>query len=108
MAVDPSGKFVYVANVGPLGVGDVSAFSFDAATGDLTPVAGSPFPAGSMSEFVACDPSGNFVYVANYGSSSVSAFQIDLNTGALMPITGSPFQAGGGPISIAITVLPSQ
>lgn len=108
VAVDPSGKFVYVANIGPLGVGDVSAFSIDAATGDLTSVAGSPFPAGSMSEFVDCDPSGNFVYVANFGSSSLSGFRIDRITGALTPIAGSPFQAGGGPISIAITVLPSQ
>jgi len=106
VAVEPTGKFVYVANLGALGVGEVSAFSINTSTGILTPVSSLPFPAGSMSGFAACDPSGKFAYVANYGSTGVSAFQIDPSTGALTPIAGSPFQAGGGPISIAITVLP--
>jgi hypothetical protein len=45
-------RFAYVANRGNacgggVGFGNVSAFSIDGTTGALTPVAGSPFPAGT-------------------------------------------------------------
>jgi Lactonase, 7-bladed beta-propeller len=43
VAVDPSGKFAYVANEG----GNVSGYTIDPRTGALTAIAGSPFPAGS-------------------------------------------------------------
>ena len=42
--------FVYVANDGSA---DVSGFRFDASTGGLTPITGSPFPAGNHPDFVA-------------------------------------------------------
>jgi DNA-binding beta-propeller fold protein YncE len=42
MAIDPTGLFAYVANIG----GGVSAFDINASSGALTPVHGSPFPAG--------------------------------------------------------------
>lgn len=42
IAVDPSGKFVYVS-VAPQAV---AGFSLDTGTGALTPLSGSPFPAG--------------------------------------------------------------
>jgi hypothetical protein len=51
VAVDPSGKFVYVASqcaVGSCsrGIGIVSAYAINSASGALTPVIGSPFFAG--------------------------------------------------------------
>jgi 6-phosphogluconolactonase len=52
LAVDPSGQFVYVANQNS---GNVSVFTVDAATGALTEVTGSPFPAGSGARAVAID-----------------------------------------------------
>src|SRR3990172_11566291 len=54
VAVDPSGNFVYVANSGS---DNVSAFTID-ASGVLSPMAGSPFPAGTAPISVAVDPSG--------------------------------------------------
>ena len=42
--------FLYVANDGSA---DVSGFRFDASTGGLTPITGSPFPAGNHPDFVA-------------------------------------------------------
>jgi 6-phosphogluconolactonase (cycloisomerase 2 family) len=42
--VDYTGRFVYVANQG---CGNISGYSIDPNTGDLTQVTGSPFPAGS-------------------------------------------------------------
>ncbi len=78
-----------------------------AADGTLTPVAGSPFSAGSGPGCMAPDPEGKFLYVANFnfgapGSSNISAYTIDAGTGALTPIAGSPFAAGGAPSSIVI------
>lgn len=90
VAVDPTGQFVYVAN---LGSNDVSAYRMDAA-GALTGVAGSPFTAGTNPMSVAVDPMGKFVYVANLNSSNVSAYSIDGATGVLTEIAGSPFTAG--------------
>lgn len=43
--LDPSGKFAYVANAGS---NSVSAFTINPTTGALTPVAGSPFAAGTQ------------------------------------------------------------
>lgn len=46
-AVDSSGYYLYVTNIGPdpEGAGSVSAYRIDADTGALTPVPGSPFAA---------------------------------------------------------------
>ena len=43
---------------------------------------------------VTVDPSGKFVYVANYRSSNVSAYALDAATGALTAMVGSPFTTG--------------
>jgi len=64
------------------------------ATGALTQVPGSPFPAGTQPREIAIDPLNQFVYVVNQGSNNISAYVI-ASTGALAPIVGSPFAAGG-------------
>jgi len=51
VAVDPSGKFVYVTNECAVnfcasGIGSVSAYAINGASGALSPVSGSPFAAG--------------------------------------------------------------
>ncbi|MDQ2901594.1 MAG: beta-propeller fold lactonase family protein, partial [Acidobacteriota bacterium] len=106
VAVDPTGKLVYVANFSNNGVGSVSAFTVNGATGALTPVAGSPFAAGSGPVYVAVDPTGKFVYVTNSSSSNVSGFSLNAATGALAPLAGSPFPAAGEPLGIFITAGP--
>jgi 6-phosphogluconolactonase len=90
----------YVANYDS---GDISGYSINRTTGALTPIAGSPFPAGGISpSSVAVAPSGKFAYVTNLANGKVSGYTID-PTGALTPIAGSPFPAGGfGPLSVAV------
>jgi hypothetical protein len=100
--VNPSGKFVYVTNGSS---GNVSAYTINPGTGALTPVAGSPFPAGSEPFSVHVDPSGKFAYVANFSDNDVSAYTVDPGTGALTPLAGSPFPAGPGPASIIVVRL---
>ena len=108
MAVDPSGKFVYVANPGdPYSpdAGSVSMYSIDATTGALTYTGmlsgncpGLCFPAS-----VAVDPFGKFAYVASGGGAfpfNVEMYTIDPTTGALNSI--GTIAAGGYPQAVAV------
>lgn len=91
LTIVPSGKFLYSAynDSSSLSAGAAAAFSID-ATGNLTPVPGSPFIAGNLPVATAVDPAGNYLYVANENSGSVSVFGINPNTGALTETAGSP------------------
>jgi len=97
IAIDPSGRFAFVAN---FQANNVSAFKIDQSTGALLPIAA--YTAGSNPDAVTVDPLGKFVYVANLSSNDVSGFAINQATGALTPITGSPFATGSGPRSLAV------
>lgn len=79
-------KFAYVANDSS----GISAFTVNPATGALSELSGSPFPAGKRAQSVAFDPASRFAYVANYYSSgepndigNVSMYLINPSTGAL-------------------------
>jgi YVTN family beta-propeller protein len=101
VAVDPSGRFAYVANNLS---GDVSAYAIDAATGALSSV-GAAVAAGLRPNSIAVDPSGRFAYVANFVgdfAGNVSAYTIDAATGALSEVAGSPFAAGLDPQSVTV------
>ncbi len=99
VAVDPAGKFAYVAN---LGSNDVSMYTIDATTGALASIG--TIAAGAGPDSVAVDPAGKFAYVANWTGSnadgSVSMYTIDATTGVLASI-GS-IAAGTNPYSIAV------
>jgi 6-phosphogluconolactonase len=71
VAVDPTGKFAYLTNVGNGPVeGTVSAYRVG-SDGALTPVPGSPFATtGIGPNSVAVDPLDRFVYVPNASASS--------------------------------------
>ena len=112
VAIDPTGKFAYVANHGSMsyGPGNVSAYAINARTGALTQVHGSPFKAGDYPQDVAIDPTGKFAYVTNSGvcfnrarnSYCVYGYTIDASSGALKKVNGSPFKAGNLAYSVAI------
>ncbi len=91
VAVDPKGKFVYVANSGTaLVAGTVSAFSINATSGALTPVAGSPFAFGLFPLTLAVDPTGRVLAVTGTGG-AMQSYAINPSTGALT------IQAPNGP-----------
>lgn len=96
---DGTVQFAYVTNFGSK---NVSAYAIDATSGALTPLAGSPFRAGTDPWGIAIDPRGKFAYVANLGSNNVSAYTIDVTSGLLKKVKGSPFAAGTNPISVAV------
>ena len=99
MTVNPSGKFAYVADQSD---DDVSAYRINAATGALTQISGSPFPAGTSPQAVAVDLSGKFAYVANSSSNNVWAYTINSASGALSLVAGTPFAAPAGPKAVAV------
>ena len=104
VAVDANNAFLYTANKGS---NDISAFTVNA--GVLTPVTGSPFPATTTGVttppqpvFITIDPTNQFVYVGNTGSSNMSGFAINIANGALVAVNNSPF-GGVGATSIIVT-----
>jgi 6-phosphogluconolactonase len=94
-AMDPWGRFLYVANF----YDNVLSGYRIAENGALTPLTGSPFPTGSLSTSVVVDPLGRFVYVASAGT--ISSYRIAGN-GALIPLSGSPYTVGFSPDSLVI------
>jgi 6-phosphogluconolactonase len=113
MAIDPAGKFLFVANQGSFNLaqagaepGSISVFSIS-GTG-LTPVAGSPFKTevpgdvnGSGPVAVVVSASGKFLYVSNNYTGTVTGFTIG-SSGALTQFPTPPYIVGTAPAGIAI------
>jgi 6-phosphogluconolactonase (cycloisomerase 2 family) len=101
IAVDPTGRFIYVDSVGPSGgAGTLSAYAFDTTTGVPTLIGS--VPTGLTSFSLTIDPTGRFVYVVNRNSNSVSAYAIDPRTGGLTAVPGQPFATGNVPDSVTV------
>jgi 6-phosphogluconolactonase (cycloisomerase 2 family) len=104
VAVDPSGRFLYVTEYpgNVVSSGSVLAFAID-SSGNLSAISGSPFASGPNPGAVTVDPTGQFLYVATSTSTSqVWAYTIDPATGALSAISGSPYPAGQNSSSVAV------
>ncbi|MCK2218460.1 beta-propeller fold lactonase family protein [Actinomadura sp. ATCC 31491] len=117
----PDGRFVYVASPAPgaggttPGDGAVSGFSVG-ADGALTPVKGSPVPAGFGPVGITTLPDGRFLYastdlpgVTEGPNGGLSAFGLG-PAGAMRPLPpGTPFPTGGSePAYGSAAVLPDQ
>lgn len=86
-AVANAARFAYVTNRGS---NDISGYRIDNATGALTAINGSPFPAGVSPTWLTLHPSGNFAYVSNGGANTITAYAIEATSGGLTPIGGAP------------------
>jgi 6-phosphogluconolactonase len=93
-------RYVYVGNEIS---NDVSAFAVNPATGSLTAVPGSPFPAGTDPKAIAFYGALSSLYIANAGSDNVTAYNIDASTGALI---GPPSNTATGKSPTSIVVVP--
>jgi 6-phosphogluconolactonase (cycloisomerase 2 family) len=94
IAVDPAGKFAYVANLGCDAQGSVSMYTINPATGALASI-GPPVPTNDeLTDSVTVDPLGKFAYVTSSGD----VWDIDFGsvlTYAINPTTGALTSAGG-------------
>ncbi|MEV4893702.1 PKD domain-containing protein [Nonomuraea sp. NPDC055795] len=123
ITASPDGRFVYVASPAPgagntpPGDGAVSGFSVG-ADGALTPVKGSPVPAGIGPVGITTLPDGRFLYASTGDpdddnpddgfDGALSAFGLGA-AGTMRTLPGSPFTTGGvEPAYGSTAVLPDQ
>jgi hypothetical protein len=109
------GLFVYVANSGSgSGANSVSIFQVctqlnaTCTAQDVTPTnntlipVGNPVSVGLNPVAMTVDPTNNFLYVVNHGSSTVSAFRINPTTGELSALNPSSVSTGSSPVAITM------
>ncbi|HYP26734.1 MAG TPA: beta-propeller fold lactonase family protein [Blastocatellia bacterium] len=85
----PDGRFLIVANSDS---NNLTVFSIG-SNGSLTPVPGSPFPAGGLTpNDIEVSPDGRLLAVALVGNDRLAVFSLGAN-GVLTPVPGSPFPA---------------
>jgi hypothetical protein len=101
VAVDPSGKFAYVANDGS---NNVSAYTIDSTTGALTQLSNSPFPAGSSPLSMAIAVVNTTEPFATFKPQAV----IDLDENAFMTFGSFTLGTGSGSDGIAPATEPVQ
>lgn len=92
VAADPGGKFLYVPNPS---LNTVTVVSIQSG-GTL---ASGPGVFATLTTPVAAttDSSGNYLYVANFGSSNLSQYKVDSTTGSLSALSTSTVSTGANP-----------
>jgi 6-phosphogluconolactonase len=86
LAVDPSGKYLFVTETG---VNAVRMLSIN-SNGGLTELSGSPVKTGLGPSSVMVDATGAYVYVTNRTDGTISGFTLTA-AGSLTPLSGSPY-----------------
>jgi 6-phosphogluconolactonase (cycloisomerase 2 family) len=111
IVVDPSGRFVYVANSNTNASGNSISQYTIGTNGQLTPMSPPTVPTGTEPWSITIDAKGLNAYVPNRNNKAppgtVSHYTIDPTTGALtlaVPVAPAtnPTTAGTGPTSLAI------
>ncbi|HEX5234285.1 MAG TPA: beta-propeller fold lactonase family protein [Silvibacterium sp.] len=98
-ASDPTSRFLYVTDETS---NQLYAYTIG-ADGSLTPLTNGPFATGSFPDGITIDPSGTYIYVANFNSGTISSYQIAPGTGAPSALAGATSHATGpGPICILV------
>jgi 6-phosphogluconolactonase len=86
--------FVYVGN---FTTANISVFSMDPNSGNLTEIIGSPFTTpGSWVQGMTTDPTNTYAYAVMFTTDQLSAFTISPTSGALSPMAGSPIPTTNG------------
>jgi 6-phosphogluconolactonase (cycloisomerase 2 family) len=104
VAVDPLGRFVFVANHDS---DNVSAYAVQ-RDGSLAAVPGSPFKAGKNPNAIAVDSNGRNLHVSNRVSKTMTVYDIDARSGALSELTltelhaPSPYALAAEPADLVI------
>jgi 6-phosphogluconolactonase (cycloisomerase 2 family) len=100
IAIDPTGKYVYVTDKAQ---NQVYGYSIDnGKTGALTGLVSSPYATGQYPVSITIEPRGKYVYVANYNSQTVSSYSLNLSSGALGASAGSNFSTTTGPTCVTV------
>jgi 6-phosphogluconolactonase (cycloisomerase 2 family) len=99
IAIDPSGRFLYVAN----STSDtISMFSIDQANGTFSAIGSGIIVASPNPYGLATDRQGKYLYAALSGLNQVAMFAIDAFSGALSPLSPATIEAGTNPRFIVV------
>ena len=110
MQIDASGKYLLSLTTST----QISVYSINSSTGDLTPVPGSPFStprslseSGDNIRAFGLDASGKFVYTLSFGGANfdreyVTVFSLSQTTGVLTPAQTSDISTPGNPTSLVV------
>jgi DNA-binding beta-propeller fold protein YncE len=100
IAIDPTGKYVYVTDKAQ---NEVYGYQIsNTTTGALTGLVSSPYATGQYPLAITIEPRGKYVYVANYNTSTVSSYSLNLANGSLGASAGSNFQTATGPTCVTV------
>jgi 6-phosphogluconolactonase len=106
LAIDPSGKFMFVANQGVGGISGTSSISVYTISGSTVSLA-STTPTDDFATALEVSPTANFLYVANSVGAlpllqgEVTQYSFDSTSGALTKV-GSYITGGTTPAGVAI------
>ena len=91
MAVDQTNSFLYVSTQA-----GIEGFGINQSTGQLSPLAGSPFGADVSGAWtIIITPNNSFLYeLQSKNATNLNAYSINQSTGALTPVMNSPFSTG--------------
>jgi len=98
IAVDPTGKFAYVANAAESTIARYNVAS-SGALSEVTPRS----TTGTTPVALAMDPAGKFLYVSNVGARTIGIFAIDASSGTLTETAGSGVFTGSGAVEMKIS-----
>ena len=102
MAIDPTGKFLFVANY----EGTIGEYVLTGGLPTLSTTAPSS-AAGEGTTCVAVEPSqGNYVYASGSLSNTITGYQIVPSDGSLKPIINSPYAATTLPLCLVVIPQP--
>jgi 6-phosphogluconolactonase (cycloisomerase 2 family) len=96
LLIDPSGKYLYVANQGS---NNLAAYSV-VSGGGLTVLANSPFGTIKAPTSLAADPNGKYLMVGSQSGASLEVFLLNSGNGTLGEVAS--YGTGGFPSSIAV------
>lgn len=97
LAADPMNKYLYVTNQD----GTISSYSINQNTGALTPIMQYTVSIGIVAG-LAIEPTGHYLYAADYSNNNILMFSINQNTGVLTALDPTTVQAGHRPLKIII------
>ena len=100
---DPGQNFLYIASAETGGSpgGEVLIYKIDQATGDYTPVSGSPFSTSFPIGCIEFEPSGRFGYTSSInGVSKLISYSRDVNTGLLTELNVIPLSSAASRVAL--------
>ncbi|HKW18023.1 MAG TPA: beta-propeller fold lactonase family protein [Terriglobales bacterium] len=93
MAVDQTNHFLYASTSK-----GIFGYAIDQSSGQLTPIAGSPFGGTEVTDAwtIVITPTNSYLYeLQTQNSTKIFGYSIDQTSGALTPLAASPFNSGG-------------